>query len=138
MDNERVSNDPPQNLSRNRGSSVLRLLEYSGLGLILAILAGTASAPLSLTDILDASGLCNATAYSAISLAVGLGLVNVNVGTERYRRVVRYSSTETGRRVGKYLLDIESMLRPARDSNTDDILLLRRRGDSHVSRQPVK
>ena len=48
----------------------LRLLEYSGLLVLLALMTEALPTSLGLTEIVDASNLCIATVYSALSIAM--------------------------------------------------------------------
>ena len=83
-----------------RRYDVVRWLEYSGLLVILGILAdGQQAVGLSVTGLVDLSGLCTDTVYSALALALSLGLVQVQfVGTKPWTK--RFSLTGLGRPLG--------------------------------------
>ncbi len=78
----------------------LRWLEYSGLLVILAILAEAGDTGATVTALLEASDLCTDTMYSALTIALGLGLVRQEVVRRQVPVVKRYSLTESGRQLG--------------------------------------
>lgn len=85
----------------------LRWLEFSGLLVVLAMLADVQPASMTLSDMLDVSALCNATLYSALSICLALGLVTVTTVKERFRVARRYALTEKGARIGNSILSVD-------------------------------
>ncbi len=112
---ERPSDGIDGHASPPGNPSAVRWLEYSGVLVILALLADTAYEGLPVTGLVDFTNLCNETVYSALAVAVGLGLVQSKVFGRRVPIVKRYYLTEAGRRLGviaQLARDEMSMLPP--------------------------
>ena len=96
-----------------RSFEVLRWMEYSGLLVVLAILAEAGDDGASVTTLLDVSNLCTDTLYSALALAVGLRLARQEVIRPRVPIVKRYYLTAVGREVGAAAQQVRARLAQA-------------------------
>ncbi len=100
--------DPPK--TARQSFEVLRWLEYSGLLVVLAILAQAGNDGASVTTLLDVSNLCTDTLYSALSLSVGLGLVRQEVIRRRVPMIKRYYLTAFGLEIGAAAQQVRLLL----------------------------
>lgn|SRR6266487_2721557 len=87
--------------SNRRPYEPIRWLEYSGLLVIIGLLADAQTESLSITDLIDLSGICNDTLYSALSVALSLGLVRLQMTHRGAQPARRYSLTDPGQRLGR-------------------------------------
>ncbi len=86
---------------RRRSFELLRWLEYSGLLVVLAILADAGDSGATVTNLLDLSSLCTDTLYSALAIALGLGSVRLEVVGRQVPVTKRYYLTDFGRTIGE-------------------------------------
>ncbi len=96
---------------RRQSFELLRWLEYSGLLVVLAILADAGDSGASVTNLLELSNLCTDTLYSALAIAMGLGFVRLEVIGNRVPVVKRYYLTDLGRQIGAVAQQAHAALR---------------------------
>jgi hypothetical protein len=90
---------------------IVRWLEYSGLLVVLGLLADASDfGGLSATGIMDLSGLCSDTVYSALAIAIGLGLAHVQ--TEGRGPMTRtYLLTDSGFALGEFVQGLRERMK---------------------------
>lgn len=84
-----------------RSYGVVRWLEYSGVLVVLGVLADAANDGIPVTAIVSSTALCNETVYSALAVGVELGLVTFKAVGRGIPVLKRYRLTESGLPLGR-------------------------------------